>query len=215
MVKKLKKIAQEQSTSPAGLLDNQLAGSIKESAQQIWLAGMGAFARAQAEGGKVFEALVSEGTKLQRKTQSVAEDRITEVAGRMTAVADGVTAKAGAQWDKLESIFEDRVSKALNKLGVPSRSDIDTLVERIDALAAKLGDAPAGTRKVRAAKPAAAAASPAATKGRKSAVAPRRAAPKAAPKAAPASGRNSGLNGSRSAAPTTPRRAARGTRSVA
>jgi poly(hydroxyalkanoate) granule-associated protein len=147
MVKKLKKIAQEQQqASPAKLFEGALAGNIKDSAQQIWLAGMGAFSRAQAEGGKVFEALVTEGMKLQRKSQSVAEERITEVAGRMTAMADGVTAKAGAQWDKLESIFEERVSKALNKLGVPARGDIDALIERIDALAARMGDAPA-TRK--------------------------------------------------------------------
>lgn len=161
MVKKLKKIAQEQQQpSAAKLLDNPIAGNIKESAQQIWLAGMGAFSRAQAEGGKVFEALVSEGMKLQRKTQSMAEDRVSEVAGKMTAVAEGVTAKAGAQWDKLESIFEERVAKALGKLGVPSRGDIDALIERIDALSAKLGDkAPA--RKATGAKP----------------VAPRKAAP--------------------------------------
>jgi poly(hydroxyalkanoate) granule-associated protein len=155
MVKKLKKIAQEQQQpSATKLLDSPLAGNIKESAQQIWLAGMGAFSRAQAEGGKVFEALVTEGMKLQRKTQSMAEDRISEVAGRMTAVADGVTAKAGAQWDKLETIFEERVAKALNKLGVPSRGDIDALIGRIDALSAKLGgDKPAGkaTRPVKAA----------------------------------------------------------------
>ncbi len=160
MVKKLKKIAQEQQQpSAAKLLDNPLAGNIKESAQQIWLAGMGAFSRAQAEGGKVFEALVSEGMKLQRKTQSLAEDRVSEVAGKMTAVAEGVTAKAGAQWDKLESIFEERVAKALSKLGVPSRGDIDALIDRIDALSAKLGDkAPArktAGRTVGAAKPAA------------------------------------------------------------
>ncbi len=147
MVKKLKKIAQEQQASPAKLLDNPLAGNIKDSAQQIWLAGMGAFARAQAEGGKVFEALVGEGMKLQRKTQSAAEDRVNEVAGKMTAVAEGVTAKAGAQWDKLESIFEERVSKALNKLGVPSRDDINALIKRIDALGARLGDAPKAARK--------------------------------------------------------------------
>ena len=153
MVKKLKKIAQEQQqASPGKLFDGALAGNIKDSAQQIWLAGMGAFSRAQAEGGKVFEALVTEGMKLQRKTQSAAEDRISDVAGRMTAMADGVTAKAGAQWDKLESIFEERVSKALNKLGVPSRGDIDALIERIDALAVRMGDKPAARKGVRAVK---------------------------------------------------------------
>ncbi|MFL6681689.1 MAG: phasin family protein, partial [Burkholderiaceae bacterium] len=58
MVKKLSRIAAKKAASPAGLLDSQLASSVKDSAQQIWLAGMGAFAKAQAEGGKVFEALV-------------------------------------------------------------------------------------------------------------------------------------------------------------
>ncbi len=180
MVKKLKKMAEAQKTSPAGLLDGPMAGNIKESAQQIWLAGMGAFSRAQAEGGKVFEALVTEGMKLQRKTQSVAEDRITEVAGKMTAVADGVTAKAGAQWDKLESIFEERVSKALNKLGVPSRADIDALIERIDALGAKLGKTSSTpTASAKRAAPAKAAKAPAS----KPATTPRKSAAKGATKA--------------------------------
>ena len=47
MVKKLSKIAANKAASPAGLLDSQLASSVKDSAQQIWLAGMGAFAKAQ------------------------------------------------------------------------------------------------------------------------------------------------------------------------
>ena len=139
MVKKLKKMAQKKSASAAGLLDSQLAQSVKDSAQQIWLAGMGAFAKAQEEGGKVFEALVKEGVSLQHKTQGLAEDRISAVTGKMTAMADGMSNKAGAQWDKLESIFEERVAKALNKMGVPSRKDIDALIKRIDELSAKVG----------------------------------------------------------------------------
>lgn len=138
MVKKLKKMAQQKSAAGAGLLDSQLAQSVRDSAQQIWLAGMGAFAKAQQEGGKVFESLVKEGASLQRKTQAVAEERIGDVASKMTAMAEGVTAKAGQQWDKLETIFEQRVSKALGRLGVPSSQDVDALVARIDALAAEV-----------------------------------------------------------------------------
>ena len=52
-----------------------LSDAVKESAQQIWLAGLGAFSKAQAEGGKVFEALVKEGVNMQRKTQTVAEEK--------------------------------------------------------------------------------------------------------------------------------------------
>jgi poly(hydroxyalkanoate) granule-associated protein len=139
MVKKLQKMADKKAANPSGLLDNQVAAKVRDSAQQIWLAGMGAFSKAQAEGGKVFEALMKEGTALQRKTQGLAEERISAVTSKMTAVAGGVSGKAGAQWDKLESIFEARVAKALNKMGVPSRKDIDALIKRIDELSAKTG----------------------------------------------------------------------------
>ena len=145
MVKKLQKMAEKKTASAAGLLDSQIAQTVKDSAQQIWLAGLGAFAKAQEEGGKVFETLVKEGVSLQRKTQAVAEERIGDVTGKMSTLAEGVTAKAGQQWDKLESIFEDRVSKALNRLGVPSSKDVDALVQRIDELSAqvaKLSKAP-------------------------------------------------------------------------
>src|ERR1043165_7189698 len=87
MVKKLKKMAEQKSSSPAGLLDSQLAGAVKASAQQIWLAGMGAFAKAQGEGTKVFEALIKEGVSLQRKRQAMAEERIGEVTAKISAMA--------------------------------------------------------------------------------------------------------------------------------
>ena len=138
MVKKLKQMADKQATSAAGLFDSALAGTVKGSAQQIWLAGLGAFSKAQAEGGKVFEALVKEGTSMQRKTQSVAEEKLSAVTSKMSSMAGDVTAKAGQQWDKLESIFEERVSKALGKLGVPASKDVDALVERIDTLSAQV-----------------------------------------------------------------------------
>ena len=178
MVKKLKKMAQQKAANPAGLLDNPMAQMVKDSAQQIWLAGMGAFSKAQSEGGKVFEALMKEGASLQRKTQGLAEERINAVTSKMSAVAGDVSGKAGAQWDKLESIFEARVEKVLNKMGVPSRRDIDALIKRIDELSAKTG-VHAGNG---AARPARGAARKAAAPAKKAAVkrAPRRAAKTAA-----------------------------------
>ena len=122
------------------------AASIKESAQQIWLAGLGAFAKAQDEGGKVFEALVKEGTSIQRKTQAVAEEKISEATNKMASMATEISSKASGQWGKLEDIFEDRVAKALKKLGVPSARDIEALNARIDELSRKAA-APAPARK--------------------------------------------------------------------
>ena len=130
MVKKIQK--NKSSTTSTGNAD--LAGSVKDSAQQIWQAGLGAFARAQAEGSKAFESLVKEGVSLQRKTQAAAEEKISEATHRMSSMATDISSKASGQWDKLETIFEDRVAKALNKLGVPSAKDVDALIARIDAL---------------------------------------------------------------------------------
>ena len=158
MVKKLKQMADKKAASTGNLLDSALAGSVKDSAQQIWLAGMGAFSKAQEEGGKVFEALVKEGMSLQRKTQAVAEEKIGAVTSKMTGMAGDVQAKAGQHWDKLETIFEERTAKALNKLGVPSAKDVEALIKRIDSLSvqvAKLSKGGAAAKKAPAKKAAA------------------------------------------------------------
>lgn len=128
MVKKLQKKSADKASPP------HLAGAVKESAQQIWLAGLGAFSKAQEGGSKVFESLMKEGLSMQRKTQAVAEEKLSEANSKMANMAGDIQSRAGQQWDKLENIFEDRVAKALNKLGVPSAKDVDALVARIDEL---------------------------------------------------------------------------------
>jgi poly(hydroxyalkanoate) granule-associated protein len=147
MVKKLQKTtAQTQAHTATGA---QLASSVKDSAQQIWLAGLGAFSKAQAEGGKVFETLVKDGMGLQRKTQAAAEEKISEATSKMTTMANGITAKATGvatditakatgQWDKLENIFEERVAKALSKMGMPTAKEVQALAKRVDELSAQL-----------------------------------------------------------------------------
>ena len=137
MVKKMKSSSDSSHDTGGGSGQrSHLAASVKASAQQIWLAGMGAFAKAQEEGTKVFEGLVKEGASLQKKTQGIAEDKIGEVTGKMSAMADTVSAKAGQNWDKLEAIFEQRTAKAMGKLGVPTAKDVAALAERVDELAA-------------------------------------------------------------------------------
>ena len=169
MVTKLKK-----KTTATKKSAPDLSGSIKDSAQQIWQAGLGAFNKAQEGGTKAFEALVKEGVSLQRKTQSAAEEKITEATHKMTSMATDISSKASGQWDKLESIFEDRVAKALNKLGVPSAKDVDALIVRIDALNASVQKLAPGTTAAKStAKPAAkTAAKPAAKVVKKAAVTP-------------------------------------------
>ena len=115
------------------------SSSPDEASQNIWLAGLGAFAQAQAEGTKVFDALVKDGLALQRKTQELAEAQLAEATQRMaemTAKAAAVT--PSSQWDRLGGIFETRVSRALHQLGLPDVSQWQAALARLDALEAEV-----------------------------------------------------------------------------
>jgi poly(hydroxyalkanoate) granule-associated protein len=122
MVRKLKVLA-----AHAG--DKHLAKTVRESAQQIWLAGLGAFAKAQAEGSKVFDALVKEGQTIHRKTRKVAESKVDEMTSTLGKMATKATNRATGGWDKLESVFENRVARALHRIGVPTDKDINNLAK--------------------------------------------------------------------------------------
>lgn len=118
-----------------------MTDAMKEQAQQIWLAGLGAFAKAQQEGSKAFEKLVTDGISMQRKVHSTAEEKLAEATQKVTQAAHQFNERATGQWDKLEGIFEDRVAKALTRMGMPSAKDLASLQERIAALEAQLGQA--------------------------------------------------------------------------
>lgn len=169
MVKKLPKVDISK-LNPA-----QMSESVRDSAQQIWQAGLGAFTRAQAEGSKAFESLVKEGVSIQRKTQAAAEEKISEATHKMSHMATDISSKASGQWDRLENIFEERVAKALNKLGVPSAKDISALIARIDELnkAVQKLSAQAPAAKAKPAAPATAAKKAGAAKKAKPAAAPK------------------------------------------
>lgn len=119
---------------PAALSDN-----VKEQAQQIWLAGLGAFAKAQQDGTKAFERLVSDGITMQRKVHTTAEEKLAEATQKATQAAHTLSERATGQWGKLENIFEDRVAKALHSLGLPSAAEMEALHARVAALEAQLG----------------------------------------------------------------------------
>ena len=149
MVKKLKSIA--------GASDKQLADVVRDSAQQIWLAGLGAFGKAQEEGVKVFDALVREGKTLESRTRRMAETRVGMVGDKVGKAATKATERANATWDRLEQVFEDRVARALNRLGVPTNKDIHALAKRVEELNENVrrlsaANAPARARKAAAKK---------------------------------------------------------------
>lgn len=108
--------------------------SIMESAQQIWLAGLGALTKAREDGTKLFENLVKEGLSLEAATRKIATGKVDEVRGAVESGVSQVRERTQETWDRLEQVFESRVSRALGKLGVPGRKDLDELLKRVDEL---------------------------------------------------------------------------------
>jgi poly(hydroxyalkanoate) granule-associated protein len=110
--------------------EQQVASGVRDYAHQVWLAGLGAFSKTEKEGTRMFEAFVKRGEEVEARARKRAEDRVEEVRGRV----EDAKGKANETWNKLEQVFQDRVARALNRLGVPNRYDIEELFRRLDAL---------------------------------------------------------------------------------
>ena len=110
----------------------------EESSQHIWLAGLGAMAKAQSQGTKAFEALIADGLSFQRKTQMAAQEKITAATEQLSHLAKDFGEQSTGRIDRLEHLFEDRVARALPRLGIPSLADLEALSERVARLEAQL-----------------------------------------------------------------------------
>ncbi len=121
---KLKELAGENGDN------SQLIAGIRDSANQIWLAGLGAFAKAQKEGTKFFNGLVEEGEGVQKQAKKAASEAYDDVKARASKSWDQLS------WSQIEHVFEDRVAKVLHTLSVPTRKDLDTLSHRVAELTA-------------------------------------------------------------------------------
>ena len=101
------------------------AQAVRDSAQKIWLAGLGAFERAKTEGPRMFETLVEQGRNMGARAVGAADDALKNLREANYA---------GGKWDKLEQVFEERVSRSLNRLGVLTKNEIDDLSRQVQEL---------------------------------------------------------------------------------
>ena len=113
---------------------SQLADRIKGSARQIWLAGLGAYTKAEEDTGRFFDRLVREGEEIETKTRGAVGRQVRAVEDRVGEVKH----RASESWDRLESVFDQRVSKTVERLGLPSRRELRELESRIEQLEAQL-----------------------------------------------------------------------------
>ncbi len=132
-----KKVVVEEST---GVLSDA-----KVYARKIWLAGLGAYAKAGQEGSEYFKDLVKsgegvekQGKKLVNQQVDAANSQIDSVKSTVTSNVSSVKGKFEVQLDKIEKAFDSRVASALNRLGIPSKQDVEVLSAKLDQLSALL-----------------------------------------------------------------------------
>ena len=124
-------------TKAHGKARGRIAGVI-DVGQQVWLAGLGAFARAQREGPKLFESLIEEGSALQQeqraKVEHVVKGAWKGVRQQVDSRAEQARTRATETLDNLEEMFQTRVQKALQQLGMPTSQEIGALSRKVNEL---------------------------------------------------------------------------------
>ena len=119
-------MASTRSRKRAGATQDPAGETLRDSAQKIWLAGLGAFERAKSEGPRMFEALVEQGKGLRSRASEAADQALKTVREQ--------AGEAQGKWDKLEQVFEDRVSRSLNRLGVLTSKEVGDLSRQVEEL---------------------------------------------------------------------------------
>jgi poly(hydroxyalkanoate) granule-associated protein len=111
---------------------------LMQAVQQVWLAGMGAIARAQKEGPTAFQDAVAEGVKLFGQSGTTAQRRVRDALGAaqetLQSRVGGAREQAQETWDNLEALFQSRVQRAMHQLGVPTAAEIRELSRRVAEL---------------------------------------------------------------------------------
>lgn len=111
---------------------------LSDSAQQVWLAGLGALGRAQAEGGRFFDGLVKEGEAWEARRRERHGEQEPGWRDNVEQSLDDAREKASGTWNKVEKAFDDQVQGVLKRLRVPTADEVTALEARLDALSSRL-----------------------------------------------------------------------------
>ena len=106
--------------------------------KQIWLAGLGAFSRAEEEGNRLFDSLVKVGEELEAKTAELADHTVERTVGKVEEVKEIVSERVNDTREKVERALDERVNLAIAKIGLTSQNDINYLIEIIERLEIKV-----------------------------------------------------------------------------
>jgi poly(hydroxyalkanoate) granule-associated protein len=114
---------------------------VKSYARKIWLAGLGAYTKVGHEGSEYFQELVRAGQTVEKKGKKVVTQQLEAANTQIDEAKSEVSSLKGkveVQLDKVEKVFDTRIASALNRIGIPSKHDVETLSAKLDGLTALL-----------------------------------------------------------------------------
>ena len=114
---------------------------VKSYARKIWLAGLGAYAKVGQEGSEYVQELIKSGQAVEKKGKKVVDEQLEAANTQIDNVKGEVVSlreRVEVQFDKVERAFDTRVANALNRVGIASKHDVETLSAKLDELTALL-----------------------------------------------------------------------------
>ena len=116
----------KEDTKMAKKKKNEIQDDIMESAHKVWLAGLGAVAMAEEEGGKFFSNLLEKGQKLEGKSRKQVEKAKGTVSGMKTV--------AESYWETFGRTIDDQMTAVIHRIGVPTKDEIEALTKKVENL---------------------------------------------------------------------------------
>ena len=109
---------------------------VKQYTRKAWLAGLGAYAKAGQEGYDYFKELVKTGETVEKDGKKLVNKKIDAVNERVDDLKSDAVQAVEGRLEQIENAFDKRVARALNRVGMPSRNDLDALSVRLEQLSA-------------------------------------------------------------------------------
>ncbi|AXI83068.1 phasin family protein [Xylella taiwanensis] len=109
-----------------------------KSAEQIWLAGLGALGRVQSEGARVFEALVHEGEAIKQRNRESVRHGAENIREQVEVKLEETLENTQRNWRRMNQLFDERIQGILHTLKIPSRDEIEALRHEIEMLRTEL-----------------------------------------------------------------------------
>ncbi len=104
-----------------------LGRGVREVGRHVWLASLGAVETLDETSRELFSELVERGQRFENRERPALEKRFHEVGRRL-----------GRLRSEVEENVSQRLSKSLQRFGVPDRTEVRQLIDRIERLTRKV-----------------------------------------------------------------------------